>query len=172
MLVYLEMMDTPEEKSKFEVLYVKYKKLMYYVAFGILKNEEDAEDAVHQAFLNVAENMEKIDDAVSVRTKSFLVTIAENRALDICRQRMRRQEVPYEEGLIGLNVEYTGSVVLAYCITKLPPNLREVILMKYRHGCSDKAIAKAFNVSEVYVRKLIQRAKEKLHDLCQEEGLM
>ena len=51
MIVYLQMIDTPEDRSKFEQLYLEYRGLMFHAANQILHNEQDAEDAVHQAFL-------------------------------------------------------------------------------------------------------------------------
>lgn len=50
MIVYLQLMDAAEERSKFEQLYARYRQLMFYTAFQILKRPQDAEDAVHQAF--------------------------------------------------------------------------------------------------------------------------
>ena len=50
MIVYLQLMDAAEERSKFEQLYARYGQLMFYTAFQILKRPQDAEDAVHQAF--------------------------------------------------------------------------------------------------------------------------
>lgn len=47
MLIYLQMLETPEEKSLFEQIYLEYCGLMFHVAYEILHNEQDAEDAVH-----------------------------------------------------------------------------------------------------------------------------
>lgn len=33
MIIYLQMLETPEEKSKFEQLYLEYKGLMFHVAY-------------------------------------------------------------------------------------------------------------------------------------------
>ena len=60
MLIYLMMIDSPEDQSKFEKVYLTYKGLMYHTAFKVLNNEEDAEDAVHNAFVKIAENISKI----------------------------------------------------------------------------------------------------------------
>lgn len=57
MIVYLQLIDTAEDRSKFEQLYEQYKQLMFYTAFQILKRPQDAEDAVHHAFLSIAENI-------------------------------------------------------------------------------------------------------------------
>jgi RNA polymerase sigma-70 factor (ECF subfamily) len=46
MLLYLQMLETPEEKSLFEQIYLEYRGLMYHVAYEILHNDQDAEDAV------------------------------------------------------------------------------------------------------------------------------
>lgn len=50
MLIYLAMLDDSKDRGKFEALYNKYKGLMFHVAMGIVHNEADAEDALHQAF--------------------------------------------------------------------------------------------------------------------------
>lgn len=59
MIIYLQMIESDEDKSKFEQLYIMYKGFMFHVAMKILKNEFDAEDAVHQAFLSLIENLKK-----------------------------------------------------------------------------------------------------------------
>ena len=55
MFLYLAMIDSDADKSKFEILYSEYKNLMYYTANRILCNSSDTEDVVHQAFLKVIE---------------------------------------------------------------------------------------------------------------------
>ena len=104
MLIYLQMFDTPKDRSKFEQLYLEYRGLMFYVADQILHSEPDAEDAVHQAFLSVAENIEKIGDPSCPKTKSYLVTIAENKAIDLYRRRKRHPMVGLDEELQGVPV--------------------------------------------------------------------
>lgn len=59
MLLYLQMLETPEKKSLFEQIYLEYRGLMYHVAYEILHNDQDAEDAVHQAFVKIVENIKK-----------------------------------------------------------------------------------------------------------------
>lgn len=60
LLVYLKMIDSEEDKSKFERIYCKYRGLLTYVARGIVGDVADAEDAVHQAFVSIIENLDKI----------------------------------------------------------------------------------------------------------------
>lgn len=69
--IYLSMLETNEEKNQFEQLYIKYKQDMYAVAYGILKNKEDAEDAVHQSFLKIADYNVPL---VKTQMKKIIVT--------------------------------------------------------------------------------------------------
>ena len=43
MLIYLELLATPEEKDKFQALYERYYGLLLHIANQILRNHHDAE---------------------------------------------------------------------------------------------------------------------------------
>ena len=53
MLIYLAMIESDEDKSKFEIIYNSYKKLMLYQANTILGDTNDTEDVVHKSFLKI-----------------------------------------------------------------------------------------------------------------------
>lgn len=172
MLIYLQMIETEQDRSKFETLYLQYRHLMFSAAYAILQNKEDAEDAVHQAFVKVAENMGKISEAVCPKTASFVVTIVENKAIDLYRRKKRHQSVPFEEETVGLSIEYTGENELARCMAALPAKYRQVLMLKYYHGYNVTEIAKMLNLSTANVQKIEQRAKAKLEALCKEAGVL
>ena len=172
MLIYLQMIDSPEDQSKFEQIYIEYKDTMYSAAFSILHNEQDAEDAVHYAFVRVAENMNKVADAVCPKTKAYVVTIVENQALDIYRKKKKHPKIPYEQDFVGITVEYTGTNELARCLAKLSPRYRTVLLLKHHHGYSSKEIAKMLGLSYSNVLKIEQRARAKLETFCKEAELL
>lgn len=44
MFIYLAMIDSPEEKLKFEIIYERYKGLMFYTANSVLGDTRDSED--------------------------------------------------------------------------------------------------------------------------------
>ena len=46
MLIYLQTIETPSERARFQEMYLTYRGLMYRVAYQILKKRQDAEDAV------------------------------------------------------------------------------------------------------------------------------
>ena len=59
MLIYLNMIQGEERKASFEKIYEENYLRMYHIAFSILKQQADAEDAVHEAFLSIAKNFRK-----------------------------------------------------------------------------------------------------------------
>lgn len=171
MMVYLMMIDSPEDQSKFEKLYLEYRDIMYQVAYSLLRNEFDAEDAVHQAFVKIAEIIDTVDGTICSRTKSFVIIITERKAIDILRYMQRHPTVSLDDIEIGITIEYDGPNALARCMAQLPANYRQVLILKHGHGFSSKETAKILGFSEANVIKIDQRAKKKLLSLCQEEGL-
>lgn len=83
MLLFMALIDSEEDKNKFEIMYTTYQKKMWYAANEILHNESDAEDAVQSAFLKVARNMSKIGSPYSTETKYYLITAVQNVAYDM-----------------------------------------------------------------------------------------
>lgn len=170
MILYLQMIDSSEDRSKFEQIYIEYRDLMFYVANRILDNEQDAEDAIHEAFLKVAENIKKIGEPKCPKTRGFVVTVIENKAIDLYRKRQRHQIVELTEEMQGFSPIYKGENALTACILKLPARYREVILLRYHQGYSVKEVASLLGISFAAASKLDQRAKNKLKDLYEKEG--
>ena len=112
MLIYLQMLESDEDKLKFEQLYTHYKGLMFRVAYDILQNKQDAEDAVHLSFLSVIENFQKISGIDCPKTKSFLVIIVERKAIDILRKRSKFTEL-FDDAQYGIEVPLPGDNGLA-----------------------------------------------------------
>lgn len=172
MMIYLQMIETPEEKSKFEQIYLEYRGLMFHVAYEILHNEQDAEDAVHQAFVKIAENIKKIDNPVCPKTHGYVVTIVENKAIDQYRKLQKHQTVELIDEIQDTVPHYEGDNALTDCILKLPARYREMILLRYHHGYSVREIASMIGLSLPAAIKLDQRAKNKLKKLCEEAGVL
>lgn len=171
LMVYLSTIENPAEKIKFEELYYKYRGFMLRVASRVLRGEQDAEDAVHNAFLSIAKNMTLLPPLDSPQMRGFLYIVTENKAIDILRERGRREiEAPLDDEPLCAPEERENH--LAWCISQLPPRYQEVILLKYSHGYSTREIAKIFGISFAAASKLDQRAKNKLKELCEREGLL
>lgn len=167
-MIYHQMMETDAEKSKFEQIYLNYRGLMFCVANGILHNEQDAEDAVHQAFVSIAENIEKISQAVCPKTQAYVVIIAENKAIDLYRRNARRKDAVYSEETMDAPASPDESGDLADLILRLPPRYREVLMLRFDQGYSNEETAKLLRLSPDAERKLVQRAKHRLKELMEE----
>lgn len=172
MFVYTLMLDSPEDRTKFQELYIEYRELMYAVANNILHNHFDAEDAVHQAFLKIIDHIEEIETPICPKTKSYVVTIVENKAIDTYRKKQRHPFVEYDDDTLGIEIKYDGYNILGKCLSELPGKYREVLLLKYLHGYTFKETANILGITEDNAKKIALRAKEKLATLCEDEGIL
>ena len=172
MLIYLALIETDSDKEKFEIIYTEYRSLMFFVANRILGDTRDSEDAVHDAFVKIAEIIEKIDTAKCPKTRSLVVTIVERKAIDLYRQRKRRKTVSLDEELINVPSAADFQTdperpLLAEAIVLLPTRYRELLLLKYDSGFSEKEIADLLSMTVANVHKTMQRAKEKLGQILE-----
>ncbi len=170
MLIYALTIVKPADRPKLERLYLEYRSVMFCAANEILHNEHEAEDAVQQAFMKIAENLDKVPDELSNKTKAFVVTIAENTAIDRYRKLKRHGDCELCEEACG--IEANSADELVSCILKLPARYRQFILLKYYHGYSTREIAKLLGMSSAAASKTAQRAKQRLEQLCREAGLL
>lgn len=172
MLIFLQTIEDPARRSKLERVYEAYRDLMFYVARELLGSDQDAEDAVHDAFLKLSKNLDKISDPVCPKTQAYVVLTVESVSIDLLRRRKRRPTAALSEDEPGLTVDYAGGNALAQCILKLPPLDREIILLRFWQGYSPRETARILKISEAAARKREQRAKERLEILCREEELL
>lgn len=172
MLVYLQLIDDPEEQSRFEQLYDTYRSLMFHKANEILGNVQDAEDAVHEAFLAIAKNFDRVSTSDHRETASFTVKIVTNKAIDIYRRKKKHPTTEYTDALSGETVELEVDDDIARVLLKLPVRYRNFILLKYEKGYSNSDLSKLLQLTPAGVRKLDQRAKMMLEKICKEAGLL
>ena len=104
LVYYLQTIESEEDKSKFERIYYRYRKLMFHVAMKILNNDADAEDAVHQAFVSVIENLNKVGVPELPETRCYVVTITERKAIDILRAKEKVVPLDYDETAQGIEI--------------------------------------------------------------------
>ena len=174
MLIFLSF-SSEYEKSKFEHIYDKYKKLLLYKARQILNDYALAEDAVSEAFLRVYKNLHKIGDPDSGMTISFLSVIVRNTAINILNKNIDAADIYEEEPQSDFNVEEhviseTVTEGMLGVVDKLKDELKECFLLMYAHNLSYKEIGTVLKISEANVAVRIHRAKKKLIKLLREEN--
>lgn len=169
MLIYLQMIESEEDKSKFIQIYTKYRSLMFYVARQILGNDSDAEDAVHEAFLASLKHLHKFSDIDCPKTRSYFVTIVESKSIDHIRKRKHEIAV-YDDARSGIEIPMPSDHGLADVLASLEPKYRQVILLRYDNGYSAKEIAAMLGKTQVAVEKMLWRAKKELEIQLRECG--
>lgn len=162
MPIYLQLLEPGTEQSKFERLYLQYRGLMLRVANSILHNGQDAEDATHQAFLAILNNLDKISEVDCPQTRAYIVIIVERKAIDLLRSRKKAVSFDDEEAELGVDVPLPGDSPLADALAKLPPRYREVLLLRFDNGYSTREIAALLGMEHGTVQKLVWRAKDAL----------
>lgn len=171
--IYLAILDGEKDKNRFELLYVTYRKLMFYVANRILNDERLAEDAVHQTFLKILENFDKVGEISGHKTKSYIVTMVRNTAINLYNQRKRRATIPLEDVEYCITTEPISVAEdldhLARGVLKLPVIYKDVLALKYVQEFSNDEIAKMLDISEAAVRKRLERAKRRLEEILERE---
>lgn len=165
-----------EERDKFEYLYSRYKKLLLYKAYDVLKDYAQAEDAVSEAYIRVYKNLRKIADPASDKTIAFLVTIVKNVALTMRASALRRQAEEYDETAADrFNLEENVIAALSSqeiyaAIDSLEEELKGVFLLKYAYDYSNREISQLLAISEGNVRVRLFRGRKKLCALLNKEG--
>ena len=174
MLIYLNLIEAEEDKRKFERLYISYRQTMFYAANRILKDYHLSEDAVHQAFLRIVDNLDKINEDNCHKTRAFLVVVVEHISIDIYRKRKREKMVSFDELELYIaddnSPENEANDEVSSAILKLPINYSTVLRLKYSQGYNDVEIAEILDITQENVRQRISRAKKKLSKLLQKEG--
>lgn len=169
MLVYLQMIESEEERSKFEQIYDKYVGLMFHIAMKYLDNRQDQEDAVQMACEAVVRNIKKISEVDCPQTYSYIVNTIESKSIDVLRGIQRRSNGEFEN-IFGVNVELPEDNGLANALAKLPTHYREILLLRFDCGFTTKELAAMLGMTRGNVQKQIWRAKEALAKLLREEG--
>ena len=167
MLVYLQAIDDPEDRTRFEAMYSAYRGLMFHAANRILQNPQDAEDAVHLAFLSLANH--RLPPGLGPQARHLAAVTAERKAIDLYRARKRRPETELEENLPGCAPPPSDGT-LAGAMAALPPRYRETLLLKYYNGYSAAEIGELLGTTAANVRQILARAKKKLAEELAERG--
>lgn len=169
--IYLSMLETNEEKNLFEQLYIKHKQDMYAVAYGVLKNKEDAEDAVHQSFLKIADNFSKVSQIPCHELKAYIVIICRNTAINIYRQNQNRAKHSaelFETEIVDESYfENQNYDELLLAIKQLPQMYKDVIYLYFLQEFSAKETASQLEISPELVRQRELRAKKMLKDILE-----
>ena len=159
--------QTADEET-LAALVSQYASTLYRVAFSVLRNAADAEDAVQEAFLRVLRHRQTRDEVRDRRV--WLIRIVWNIVLDRKRRLKTRPETDDVAELArvlpsdDLSAEQITSAaqhhahVLA-CVERLPVKEREVLMLSAFEELNSVEIASVLEISESSVRSRLFRAR-------------
>jgi RNA polymerase sigma-70 factor (ECF subfamily) len=178
LLMYTAMIEEMPARTRFERIYDNYCKQMVFVAMGVLHNTQDAEDAVQNALLGIARNMQNVpeDDRIE---RAYVLTAAKNAALNLLPGKQLRDSIqdisdlpiPSTEDLFQKVLDSQNYDLLLRAMQQLESPYREVLMLIYVQEQSIKEAAKILCRKEETVKKQLQRGKTQLIALCRKEGM-
>jgi len=141
--------------GKFNKFYNLYKDEIFSYAYRILQNYDDAMDVVQEVFYKLYKNLSKIDEN---KVKNWLFKVCHNLIIDI----FRKQKKTYDIEEFSESIEMKEKFDIEEFLKILPPNYREVIILKYIYNYQYSEISQILGINENTLKTWVRRAKEML----------
>ncbi len=163
-----------DQEAAVAALVGEYASTLYRVAYSVLRNAADAEDAVQEAFLRVLRHRDTLGEVRDPRV--WLIRIVWNVVLDRKRRAKTRPETDDVAELArvlpanGLSAEDRAAAaqhhaqVLA-CVEQLPGKEREVLMLSAFEELTSVEIAAVLDITESSVRSRLFRARNLMAEL-------
>lgn len=173
------------DRGAFEALVRRYQRKAVRIAFGVLRNSEDAMDAAQEAFVKVYRNLDKFKGNSSFKT--WLYRIVVNVSIDQIRKRQRSRGVEYDDtyrrsdeahveplsadtrpmhpGFFAENQELAAQLTQA--LEALSENHRTVIVLREIEGLSYEEIAQTLDCHLGTVMSRLHHARKNLQRALQ-----
>jgi RNA polymerase sigma-70 factor (ECF subfamily) len=146
------------------------KQKLYRLSWAYLKNNEDVEDVFHNTIIKVAENIDKLKNENSF--EGWFISIMLNECRKVLRDRKKAEPIEsievsdaadrYQDQAEKLDL-YDG-------LKKVDEEYKELIILKYYSGYSQKEIADALNMPIGTVKTKIFRGLKMLRNILGREA--
>jgi RNA polymerase sigma-70 factor, ECF subfamily len=157
----------------FELLMRRYNERVYRAARSIVRDEQEAEDVMQQAYVNAFTHLRQFNGSAQFST--WLTRIAINEALARVRRRGRYEafddDLSNVEPFMSSNPApsperqaFAGELrgLLESAIDTLPDGMREVFVLRDVEGLSTFEVAESLGVSEDVVKTRLSRGRAAL----------
>jgi RNA polymerase sigma-70 factor, ECF subfamily len=153
-------------EQELEISFREHYQMLYRTAYGILKNQADAEDVPQKIFLRLLRSGVPADFTANARR--YLYRAAVNLSLDVIRTQKRQNltsgveklEVPVEASEASLDEQIHKR--LAEAIAELRPEDAELLMMRYVHGLKEKDLASLTGSTRGSIAIKLFRARARL----------
>lgn len=159
------------DRAALGTLYDRYVSLLLGIARRILRNEREAEDLVHDVFLEVWRQSKDFDDNRGT-VRAWLVMRLRSRALDrlksVAFSRVTSLEtttLPTEPSVAPVDVTGASEIAMVrHALDQLPPDQRTVIELGYFEGLSLSEVATKLGTPIGTIKSRLARALARLRD--------
>jgi RNA polymerase sigma-70 factor (ECF subfamily) len=152
--------DPESASGGFRELLSRYRKSALALAYQMLGNVEDAEDAAQEAFVRVFQAMPQFRGQASFST--WLYRIVTN----TCLARIRRhrsstalETLPEPRGEDSPSDQVANGLLTRQVLHQMPPGLQAVLLLRVEGGLSYREIADALGLPIGTVRSRLSKAR-------------
>jgi RNA polymerase sigma-70 factor (ECF subfamily) len=152
-------------RQAFELIYNRYKGVLYIHAYKMLRDEDEAKDVVQELFIKLYSKASII--CLRTTLSAYLYASIRNRILDIiAHKRIKTDYLASLEDFVQQGVYTTDQLMrekeLAFQIEKevslLPEKMRQIFEMSRNANLSHKEIAAKLDISDKTVKKQISNA--------------
>lgn len=181
------MNDRQHHIADFEQVYINYYSRMKRFAQEYVIREEDAENIVHDIFLQLWEQKTSLTNHVNI--SGFLFISLKNRCIDFLRRKTMERNAVNElqsEYLRSLKLKFESlealdnklltspdiETIIQNAIDNLPPKCREIFVMSKMEGKKQKAIAEELHISVNTVENQMAIAYKKLKEALKDYSLL
>lgn len=138
---------------------------LYRLAYHILRNKEDAEDALQEALFRAYSNLWQLKKPKYFKT--WITKILMNTCFDIQRKQKSNQDIEDYKEKIGTSEDMTTKVLMEKAIQELDEINRQIIILFYYEDYSIKEISEVLNVSGMNVKQRLSRSRKVLKEILE-----
>ena len=156
-----------------EALVREHSRLVFRIAYSVVRNHADAEDVVQEVFLRVA----KHGAAGIADAKAWISRIAWRAAVDRYRQFDRKNKEEFDERIHARHIHFSGTeqeaisrerwMLVNRMIATLPKKERDALLLTSIKEMSSAEAAEILGTTETSIRGRVFRARQKLAEKLQ-----
>lgn len=148
------------DRQSFEKIVDKYRDSLYWTAYNLVLDSEDARDVTQQAFIKIWRSLPEYDFARSF--SGWAHKIAANCAIDLLRTRRDSEplvdDVPAEHSTLDQRIDVRK--IFSRIAPLLPQRQRIVLVLREIHGMEMSEISDLLQCTESTVRNLLSQAKD------------
>lgn len=180
LLIALANINDAADRNFVEELFREYEQILYRVAYGILHNRTDAEDAVQETFVRIIKHLETIRGINCNERVIFFVNIVRNISLDILRSKSRHKTDDIDDfANIGSDYSTEGTFLDKYTVEEIKNALAELSDRDYEllylslfKDMDQIEISKVTGIDYDNVRVYIHRARKRLIAVLKKRGII